>query len=299
MALGQLRIDGWPLRRRSSHAIARLPAPASTVTSASCSADGLTGLVSTASSDGCAVLAHRPPTRRGRASAVPRQRPPGSRRPGRAPSISGMNRSSSATSNCSPAADPVQRLVRRGRVACLHRPARELRREDAPVGGVVVDDQRPPAGRGRPGAGPRDRDRPTPVPRASRTARWNVAPSPGTPALSARERAVHRLGEAPADGEAEAGAAVPARDRRVRLAERLEQPAHLVGGDADAGVADVDVDLPRSTSFRRPAPVAAPTRDDDLALLGELDGVRQQVEEDLAEPAQVADTAGGSSPPTS
>ena len=39
------------------------------------------------------------------------------------------------------------------------------------------------------------------------------------------ERAVHQLRQPPADGEAQAGAAVAARDRRVRLAERLEQPA--------------------------------------------------------------------------
>ena len=42
------------------------------------------------------------------------------------------------------------------------------------------------------------------------------------------------LGEAPADRQAEAGPAEPARDAGVGLAEALEQPAHPVRRDADA-----------------------------------------------------------------
>ena len=58
-------------------------------------------------------------------------------------------------------------------------------------------------------------------------------------------RAAHQLGETLADGEAEAGAAVLARRRRVELAELLEQLVRPVGRDADAGVAHGEVDLVR------------------------------------------------------
>jgi hypothetical protein len=54
-------------------------------------------------------------------------------------------------------------------------------------------------------------------------------------------RAAHQLGQPLADGEAEAGAAVLARGRRVELAELLEQAVDAIGGDADAGVAHGDV----------------------------------------------------------
>ena len=46
----------------------------------------------------------------------------------------------------------------------------------------------------------------------------------------------------PADGEAEAGAAVLARGRGIGLGELLEQPAHLLGGHADAGIGHRDRD---------------------------------------------------------
>ena len=54
------------------------------------------------------------------------------------------------------------------------------------------------------------------------------------PAALRRQRAVHELGEAAADREPEARAAVAPRDRDVHLAERPEQPAHRLGRDADA-----------------------------------------------------------------
>src|SRR4030095_10657092 len=52
----------------------------------------------------------------------------------------------------------------------------------------------------------------------------------------------HHLGEALADGKAEAGAAVAACRRGVQLAERLEESVHAVGRDADAGVPDREVE---------------------------------------------------------
>ncbi len=79
------------------------------------------------------------------------------------------------------------------------------------------------------------------------------------------------------------GAAVLARGRGVGLAELLEQPADRLGGQADAGVAHRERELGR----RRPFAVAR-HRQHDFAALGELDGVRQQVEQDLPQPRHVA-----------
>ena len=73
---------------------------------------------------------------------------------------------------------------------------------------------------------------------------------------SRRQRAAHRLGEASADREAEAGPAVAPRDRRVDLAERLEQQVHPLRRDPDAGVADVDGERPTAVGAaagRRPS----------------------------------------------
>src|SRR5207247_1716858 len=50
----------------------------------------------------------------------------------------------------------------------------------------------------------------------------------------------HRLHQALADHQAEAGSAVAARRRCVDLRERLEESVHAVGGNADAGVLNLD-----------------------------------------------------------
>ena len=92
-----------------------------------------------------------------------------------------------------------------------------------------------------------------------------------------RDAAVHRLGEAAHDREAEAGAAEAARGRTVGLHEGLEQTVALLGGEADAGVGDPDA---QPTSPRRLGRRAL-QREADRARLGELDGIAQQVEQDL------------------
>ena len=93
----------------------------------------------------------------------------------------------------------------------------------------------------------------------------NVDPLPG-PSLSAHMRAAHQLGEALADREAQARAAVLARRRRVGLRERLEQPAHAFRATGRCRC------RARRTSAR-PCPLAARLRrhrQHDLAVLGEL-----------------------------
>src|SRR3954447_4114525 len=89
--------------------------------------------------------------------------------------------------------------------------------------------------------------------------------------------AAHHAAEAPADGEAEPGAAELAGGGGVGLGEGLEELAHLLGGHADAGVGDADAE-----------PVAAVLRfaadgEAHLTAAGELAGVAEEVEQALAE----------------
>ena len=147
----------------------------------------------------------------------------------------------------SPRLDPAERLARRRRLARARSPQRaSCAREDARL---VALSSTTRARRPASSTGPIWADGRSASSAASRTGRsgGTCCPRRRTPALSAVERAAHHLGQPPADGEPEAGAAVAARDRRVGLAERLEQAVHLVRRDADAGVADVDAELPRAS----------------------------------------------------
>ena len=56
----------------------------------------------------------------------------------------------------------------------------------------------------------------------------------------------HELAEAFADGQAEPGASILTGGRGIDLAEGTKQQRNLVGGNADAGIADGKVQLPRS-----------------------------------------------------
>ena len=108
-----------------------------------------------------------------------------------------------------------------------------------------------------------------------------------------RQRAAHALGESARDGQAQTRAAVAARRRGVGLRERLEQAVQALGLDPDAGVAHRDAQTDRSAARRlggdaqndlgRCAPRRRGAR--------ELDRVREQVEQDLAQPRRVAHQA--------
>ena len=100
----------------------------------------------------------------------------------------------------------------------------------------------------------------------------------------AADPAAHQVGQPRADGQAQAGAAVAARHRRVAELERLEDLRHAIGLDADAGVADVDAQHRHGAAAvgdERPQP--------HLAHRGELDGVAEQVVDDLRQPRAVAE----------
>ena len=103
-----------------------------------------------------------------------------------------------------------------------------------------------------------------------------------------RDRSAHQLDEALRDGEAEPGTAEPARGRRVHLAERREEPVHPVRRDPDSGVAHRKLEPVGARSAR-----IGLDEDDDLARLGELDRVREQVQQYLAEASLVAEYPGG------
>src|SRR5262249_38803393 len=78
------------------------------------------------------------------------------------------------------------------------------------------------------------------------------------------------------DRQAEAGAAVLARVAAVDLAEALEDHLEVLGGNADAGVFD------REAPVRRAGDVLFGDLDvDATAFRRELDGVAEQVDEDL------------------
>ena len=103
------------------------------------------------------------------------------------------------------------------------------------------------------------------------------------PALQG-DLAAHRLHQALADRQPQAGAAVVAVGGVLDLEEGLEHLGGLVGRDADAGVADREAEPGLALGGGRGGDA-----DGDRALVGELDGVADDVEEELVELAPVAD----------
>ena len=95
--------------------------------------------------------------------------------------------------------------------------------------------------------------------------------------------AAHLLDQALGNHQAQAGAAGLARQRVVGLAERLEQRAHVLAGQADAGVLHADAQLHAVFLF-----FFDHRAGDDGAFAGELDRVADQVGQDLLEAQRVA-----------
>src|SRR6185503_12887331 len=98
----------------------------------------------------------------------------------------------------------------------------------------------------------------------------------------------HELDEPLRDGEAEPGPAVAAGHRPVGLDEGLEEPALRLGGDPDAGVAHLDPHDGGRVRAGRALAGLEPDADLDLAAVGELDGVPDEVRQDLAKAPGVA-----------
>jgi hypothetical protein len=103
--------------------------------------------------------------------------------------------------------------------------------------------------------------------------RLNTLPRPGA----------HELRELLRDRKPEAGTAVLARRRAVRLLERLEQARQLGGLHSDAGVDHVEAHDHAAIGL---GDLARPHS--DLALLRELDRVRDEVRQHLSQAQLVA-----------
>jgi hypothetical protein len=101
------------------------------------------------------------------------------------------------------------------------------------------------------------------------------------------DSAAHELDDPLGAGQAEAAPAEPAGGRRVDLGERVEQGGLGVGGDADAGVAHLDAEVDRPVAFARDRCAGH-----DLAFVGELHGVAEEVQQDLTQPARIAQEHG-------
>ena len=91
-----------------------------------------------------------------------------------------------------------------------------------------------------------------------------------------RERTPQQACQFLRNAQPQPGAAIAPRNRPVRLLEGLEQPLQLVRGNADAGIADRDAHIRHVIGLLRGLRL-----DGDAAGFGELDGIGQQVEEDL------------------
>src|SRR5262249_61841527 len=111
--------------------------------------------------------------------------------------------------------------------------------------------------------------------RAGRQAHCKARPS--TRLARNRHIAAHQARELTGDGKAEPRAPETLCSRGIGLGELLEQLGLLLRGHADSGVGHGKLD--RVASVCHPA---RPQR--DLALLGELEGIAQQVEQYLPQP---------------
>ena len=88
------------------------------------------------------------------------------------------------------------------------------------------------------------------------------------------------------DRQAEAGPAVPPAERAVALLERAEDRGEVLRRDADPGVADRERQHLAAVGGAPPGPGHAQQH---VPVLGELDRIRQQVTENLAEPLPVGE----------
>ena len=120
--------------------------------------------------------------------------------------------------------------------------------------------------------------------RSGRRQRQGEAEDRAAPGLALDgDRAAHALDDALGDGEAEARAAEPPRRRRIGLLELAKDDRHLLGGDPDAGVRDLELD----------ALADLPDAQQHTACLGELHGIAGEIEKNLLQAAAIAEDAGG------
>ena len=118
--------------------------------------------------------------------------------------------------------------------------------------------------------------------------RGELEPAPLPDLALDPDPALHQLDELGRDRQPEPGALVPSRDVLVAAIERREDPALLVGRNPGAGVRDGE---PQQRAPLRARLAVHAHR--DLAPLGELERVADEVDHHLPEPVRVADEAVG------
>ena len=96
--------------------------------------------------------------------------------------------------------------------------------------------------------------------------------------------ASHQANQARRDGQAEAGTAVLPRGRTVRLGEGFEDQFLLFGGNSNAGVGHAEVKdcLVGAFGFHR-------NPHGDFAPGGKLQGISNQIDDNLSQPVRVSD----------
>ncbi len=102
-----------------------------------------------------------------------------------------------------------------------------------------------------------------------------------------RDAPTHHLDERRGDREAESSASKPPRRRPVSLTERFEDRVLFVCGDPDPRVGHGKVEHRAAV-----VPDVLTNRDHHMAALRELDGVADQIRDDLLHPHRIADDAG-------
>ncbi len=100
--------------------------------------------------------------------------------------------------------------------------------------------------------------------------------------------AAHHLNQTLGDGESETGAPEASGGGGIDLGEGGEEPGDVGGGDADAGVGDGKAQFGQVVEGGDGFDAQ-----DDFAAVSEFDAVAEEVDEDLAEPAVVADEVPG------
>ena len=201
-------------------------------------------------------------------------------------------------------AEPCQRFVRPREDVGDHAPAFGLSLQNLAIDATIVDDQ--DALVGKLGGGTEEVD---PAPRLGGLGVDGEEEGGAMALLAAHpDLAAHRLGDALGDDQAEPGAAMPAGDGGVALAEGLEELVEPLRGNARAGVAHLELELQPLAARRclfdsgevgvvvrqvEHGDGMARNLNHDLALFGELERVADEVDEDLPQPRRIADDRSG------
>jgi len=89
---------------------------------------------------------------------------------------------------------------------------------------------------------------------------------------------LHQFHQLFADREAEAGSAVLSSRRTVLLGERLKDRCTALRSDADARIDDIEPEVDTQQLA-----ASLPQHQSNLAFLGELDGIANEIDDDLAQ----------------